>query len=219
MRGTPKHSAPKFGVILIADDHEVFRFGLAEVLRTSLGASRVVSVGTFQAALDALTDQDLSLAIFDLRIPGLDDPHDLSKIRHRRPDLRIIVLSGSPDRDDILAALTAGVHGYLVKNECTPKLVERIKRIMSGEIYVPPSIADLTMKIHDAQSPRDAVSGLTERQKQVLGLIAQGHSNKTIAKKLTIAESTVKMHIAASFRVIGANNRTQAAAIYKTLFG
>lgn len=214
----PKRDAPKVGAILIADDHEVFRFGLAEVLRVAMGASRVISVGTFQAALDALSDPELALAICDLRIPGLDDPHLLAQIRHRRPDLRVIVLSGSPHREDILAALEAGVHGYIVKNECTQKLVERIQSIMSGEIYVPPSIAELNSGGHRQQVPREQSHGLTERQLQVLALIAQGHSNKAIAKKLSIAESTVKMHIAATFRAIGAKNRTQAAAIYKKLF-
>lgn len=215
-RGTTKRDAAKFGAILIADDHEVFRFGLAEVLRSSLRATRVVSVGTFAQAFEALAVPDLQLAIFDLRIPGLDDPRDLVKVRNRRPDLRVVVLSGSERREDILASLEAGVHGYVVKNECTEKLVERIKYILSGEVYVPPSIADLSAStpVHPA---RDSANGLTERQKQVLGLIAQGHSNKAIAKKLDIAEGTVKMHIAATFRAIGAHNRTQAASIYKTL--
>ena len=109
-----RRALPALGAILIADDHEVFRFGLAGVLRAKLAASRMVSVGRFDEAIALISDPDLELAIIDLRIPGLEVPRDLTTIRQLRPGLRVLVLSGSDAREDILAALAAGVHGYLV---------------------------------------------------------------------------------------------------------
>ena len=216
----PNREIPKFGSILIADDHEVFRFGLSDVLRRALGATRLTDVESFGQAIEALGEPDLALAIFDLRIPGLEHPRDLIKVRRIRPDIRVVVLSGSDSREDILAALEAGVHGYLVKNEAANLLVARIKYVLSGEIYVPPAIAVLP-QAQDAgagngDTPRTT---LTSRQLQVLELVAEGLSNKSIAHRLRISEGTMKMHIAAAFRAIGATNRTQAAAICKHMFG
>lgn len=212
-----RDNAPQFGAILIADDHEVVRFGLAEVLRTALGATRVIGVSGFDEAIKHLADPDLQLAIFDLRTSGLDTPRGLAVVRQRRPDLRVIVLSGSSARDDILAALEAGVHGYLVKSESADLLVQRVKYVLSGEIYVPPAIAELPRTNPAKNNGRSDVQTLTHRQLQVLELVTEGHSNKAIAAKLKISEGTVKMHIAATFRAIGATNRTQAAAIGKKL--
>jgi DNA-binding NarL/FixJ family response regulator len=216
-RGKPKVAHKTLGALLIADDHEVFRFGLAEVLKAALGASRVESVGKFADALIALGDPEIALAIFDLRIPGLEDVRDLAIVRQRRPDLRLIVLSGSSSREDILRSLEAGVHGYIVKSEGSQTLIKRIEYVLSGEVYVPPCITDLAAQPAAKSNGKNA-GGLTERQHQVLGLISQGLSNKAIAKKLAIASSTVKMHVAATFRAIGVKNRTQAAAVYKKLF-
>jgi DNA-binding NarL/FixJ family response regulator len=215
-----RQAAKPFGSILIADDHEVFRFGLAEVLCKALGAARLISVERFDQALEALGEPDLALAIFDLRIPGLEDPRGLTNERKVRPDIRVIVLSGSDARDDMLAALEAGVHGYLVKNEGADKIVARVKYVLSGEVYVPPAIAVLPQAQRNGAGSGDTPAMLlTSRQRQVLELVAEGLSNKSIAHRLRISEGTVKMHVAATFRAIGATNRTQAAATYKLMFG
>ena len=207
-------------IVLIADDHEIFRAGLAEVLRTELGAKRVIGAGCFEDALAQLNDAELTLAIFDLGMPGLESVRDLVQVRRRRPDIRVVVLSGSTDREDILAALEAGVHGYLVKNQRTDELVGRLKHVLSGEIYVPPILALLPpVVLTAADQPGKAVHPLTSRQRQVLELIAEGLSNKEIADRLSLSEGTVKMHVAATFRAIGASNRAQAVAIGNEYLG
>lgn len=203
--------------LLIADDHEVFRFGLAQVLRHALTLESVVEAASFDETIARLSDPRLFAAILDLGMPGLERPEDLSRVRRLRPDIRLIVLSGSEARDDILAALAAGAHGYIVKNASAPSLVDHIRTILGGTIYVPPSLADLPPEPGRAEpqpaSRNPSIGSLTCRQRDVLQLIAQGLSNKRIAHALSISEGTVKMHVTSILRVTGASNRAQAAAL------
>jgi DNA-binding NarL/FixJ family response regulator len=219
-----KHETPEFrGTILIADDHEVFRFGLAQLLRQALGAERILEAERFEQALEHLQDEDLRLAIIDLGMPGLANPDQLATIRTQRPDVHVVVISGSDSREDILAALAAGVHGYIVKSQRIQALIDKLRYVLGGEIYVPPSLAERPSPLA-AQPTRQAVSRpmtgtLSERRRQVLKGLVEGLSNKEIARQLGISEGTVKMHIAALFRLLGATNRTHAVALGKPLLG
>jgi DNA-binding NarL/FixJ family response regulator len=209
------------GTVLIADDHEVFRFGLAQVLRRSTGVKNVLEAETFQEAWKQLQDPDLTLAIFDLGMPGIKGPHDLMRVRQRYPDIRVVVLTASESRADILAALQAGVHGFIIKSERTDALIGRLRYVASGEIYVPPVLAETQRDGERETSPAsDGDAGeqaLSERQKDVLRGLVKGLSNKEIARELGLSEGTVKMHIAALFRALGASNRAHAAALGKHL--
>ena len=211
------------GPVLVADDHEVVRYGLIQLLRKDLGVSTTLQTGDFQEALALVSQHDLSMAIFDLGgMPGLTSPRDLAEVRRRRPSTRVVVLSGSDNRSDILAALEAGVHGYIIKNARTDLLVERLAYIMSGEIYVPSTLADQpvakpSMAAAETMRPAGASHALSDRQRQVLEGLVMGLSNKQIARELHLAEGTVKMHIGALFRALGASNRAHAAALGKKL--
>jgi DNA-binding NarL/FixJ family response regulator len=209
------------GSVLVADDHEVFRVGLIQLLKQGLGVTNVLQADTFDRALDLLDDTDLAMAIFDLGMPGLSGPQDFASVRDRRPDIRVVVLSASDQRSDILAALEAGVHGYIVKSERTDNLLDRLRYIASGEIYVPPVLAQRVTAdrgLHaSSASASSQESSLSERQRDVLNLLVQGLSNKEIARALGLSEGTVKMHIAALFRALGASNRAHAAALGKHL--
>ena len=213
----PAHGEPgKPAVILIADDHELIRRSMAEVLHREF-ASRVLEAGHFDEALGLISTPELYLAIVDLRMPGMQSPLDLARLRHARPDVRVIVLSGSEARLDILAALKAGVHGYIVKSEPTELMITRIRHVLAGEIYVPPCIAemrgDLAEKTAAPGVSQAHLDVLTPRQREVLHLITEGLSNKEIGRRLGVAEGTVKMHVATILKSIGANNRAHAAAI------
>lgn len=210
----------KTGKILIADDHEVYRYGLGLVLRRHFKASGVVEAHGFDDAIEQLADPTIFLALFDLGMPRLKSPLDLERVRRLRPDVRLLVVSGSEAREDILAALQAGVHGYLVKNVRTDEVLKRIEQVLAGEIYVPPILSEVA---RDATPAVDVghsqIASLTERQRDVLKLIARGLSNKEIGRELNISEGTVKMHVAAILRTIRATNRAQAVAIGNELFG
>lgn len=207
------------GTILIADDHDVVRQGLGHVLRRDLRAGQIIEASTFDEALERLVDRSIFLAIFDLGMPGLENLGDLAKVRRQRPDIRVVVLSGSKAREDILAALAAGVHGYLVKSERSEQLVKQLQMVVDGQIYVPSTLAELPPEVSAEPAIEPQVqpdpAALTARQRNVLSLIIEGLSNKEIAKQLDVAEGTVKMHVAAILRAIGASNRARAAAIGK----
>lgn len=219
-KSAPRAAPALAGTLLIADDHEVFRLGLGQVMLEKLGIGRLVEAASFSEALQRLDDPAVFLALFDLGMPGLDNPRELERVRRRRPDVRLVVVSGSDSRDDILAALSAGVHGYIVKNARPQAMIAAIERVLAGEIYVPPSIAEIAVPPPVATGqPTAAIGALTGRQREVLKLMAEGLSNKAIGRRLGISEGTVKMHVSVVLRAVGAENRTQAAALGKRLIG
>ncbi len=211
--------------VLLADDHGVTRFGLLQFLRSKLDVRTICEAQRFGDAIEILEQQKFDLGIFDLGIPGLKSPRELAQVRERWPQMRVVVLSGSDLRSNILAALEAGVHGYIVKTETMDDLAERLGYVMSGEIYVPPCLAERTggavgdaMRIEGDQE-RNGVAGprLTQRQQQVLKAMVQGASNKQIAKELKLSVGTVKMHVSAVLTVLGAQNRLHAASLGRKL--
>ena len=198
------------GIALIADDHAVFRMGLVQLLRHDLKVRRFLEATSFAEVIECLKQQDVALAILDLGIPGLGGPVDIAQVRRLCPDALVVAISAYERREDILEALSAGVHGYIVKSQNTDGLIDRLRYILSGEIYVPPILAE--------QSPQSAAEvTLTSRQRQVLKGVVEGKSNREIAEALNIAEGTVKLHLASLFRILGATNRAHAAALGKHL--
>lgn len=206
--------------VVIADDHEVTRFGLTHLLKAEMGVRRVIAVGDFDAALACLDDADPELMIVDLGMPGLDGPEALSQVRTLRPRVKIAVLSASSDREDILGCLAAGAHGYIVKTQVVASLTECLRQILDGAIYAPPGLAELNSmeraEPHEPKDAPDAYDRLTARQQKVLHCLERGLSNKEIARELSISERTVKMHLSMVYRVLGARNRTQAVMIAST---
>jgi len=211
------------GTALIADDHEVFRIGLMHLLRRSLKVKRFLQAECFAQVVEHLKDEDVTLAILDLRMPGLEGPEEITRVRLLRPDAQVVMLSASDSRKDILEALSAGAHGYIVKSQNTDRLVDRLRHVLSGEIYVPAILADLPLEPDKGtvpnSGPQSAQKTLSSRQRQVLKGLVEGKSNKDIARSLNVAEGTVKIHLAALFRVLGATNRAHAVALGKQLIG
>ena len=211
------------GTILIADDHEIFRLGLVQLLRRSLKVKRFLQAACFAQVVEHLSDEDVALVILDLKMPGLTAPTEIRRLRLLRPDARIVVLSGSECREDILGSLSAGAHGYIVKNQQTDQLIRRFRDILSGEMYVPASLAESLPEASEATAAEPVAqllkTELSKRQRQVLKGLIEGKSNKGIAQALNIAEGTVKIHLAALFRILGAANRAHAVALGKQLVG
>jgi len=208
------------GAILIADDHEIVRFGLARFLRASLGVRQVVEATNFDEALERLERRDIGLAIVDLGMPGLSRPADLAAIRRKRPDVRLLVLTASEAREDVLNALRAGAHGYVTKREPGEDFLRAVRQVMVGNIYVTPIFAREPTSGSDRNGSLahpGARAKLTDRQKQVLRLLARGRTNKDIARQLGLSESTAKFHVASLLRTLGADNRAEAAALAREL--
>jgi DNA-binding NarL/FixJ family response regulator len=213
-------SAPG-GTVLIADDHEILRFGLTRFLRASLGVRDVLEATNFEEALEKLERRDIDLVVVDLGMPGLSRPSDLAAIRRKRPDVRLLVLTASEAREDVLSALRAGAHGYVTKCEPGEDFLRALRQVMVGNIYVSPILAAEPASGGDRNGPfvaaRSGRARLTDRQKQVLRLLARGRTNKDIARQLGLSESTAKFHVASLLRALGADNRAEAAALAQTL--
>jgi DNA-binding NarL/FixJ family response regulator len=209
------------GTVLIADDHEVFRIGLVQLLRRSLKVKRFLEAECFAQVVEHLQDRTVTLTILDLRMPGLESAKEITRLRLIRPEAQVVVLSASESRKDIVEALSAGAHGYIVKSQNTDQLVDRLRHVLSGEIYVPAVLAELRAEPAEATASSPGAQleqkTLSRRQHQVLRELVEGKSNKEIARSLNVAEGTVKIHLAALFRILGATNRAHAVALGKQL--
>jgi DNA-binding NarL/FixJ family response regulator len=208
-------------IVLTADDDEFFRIALRSILTRQLGVQEVIETGSFDEALEKLTDRrDVFLALFDLQMPGLESAMSLRVVRDNFPNIRVAVVSSSQQRHDIIAALHAGVHGYMPKSLGPADLARALGLVLQGTIFVPSSLAELTPGPEDAIDTRTLNPSndrgaplLTPRQQQVLHLLVEGRSNKEIARSLELGEGTVKIHMAALFRNLGVANRAAAAVV------
>jgi len=202
---------------LIADDDAYFRMAVGAILTRQFSFSEVIEAGSLDEALERLSAEEVSAALFDLSMPGLGSPANLRAVRECFPQTRVAVISGSNSRRDMLMAFEAGVHGYMLKSLSITELTAALETIFNGGIYAPPSLADLTT-LHEplremgaSEAESEEASPLTPRQQDVLDLLVKGKTNKEIALALGLGEGTVKIHMAAIFRYFGVNNRAAAA--------
>lgn len=221
---------------VVAIEHDLFRLVVKAILESELGFTRVVLASSLNDVLDRLSDtEEVDLAIFDLSGTGMMEVSHLAILRECFPDIRLVV-SGPMRRADMLHALHAGVHGYISEAMSVQDLTPALATVVAGKIFVPDIVADvvphpLSRIAAMARSQKrdgldlvpayDAASqfSLTPRQQDVLRLVVQGQSNKEIARALKLRESTVKVHLAAIFRLLGVHNRSGAAGLGIQLIG
>lgn len=208
---TPSHAVSR--VALIADDHGLYRVGLSLMLKDSLGFTEVLESGSFDDALDLLDKRrDVSLALFDLSMPGMGGPESLSVVRATYPEIRVCIVSASEDHVNIVKTVAANLGGYIPKSLPESEIAAAIGTVMKGQVYVPSSISLVApARAPTTEPPLPGFDALTPRQRDVLTGIVRGLSNKEIARELDIAEGTVKIHLAALFAHFGARNRTELA--------
>jgi DNA-binding NarL/FixJ family response regulator len=187
------------GPVLIADDDEYFRLALGAIVCGPLGFATTVEAASLDEAFDVLATAEgrIGLALFDLRMPGMESPANLAAVRECHPDLLIVVVSAAQERQQILAALEAGVNGYVPKSFTPAELVRAIKIVIAGDIFVPALLAQIPatertppqrLDARLAQTPPSEVSeAMSPRQRQVLELVVKGYSNKQIASELSLA--------------------------------
>ncbi|MEZ5996292.1 MAG: response regulator transcription factor [Hyphomonadaceae bacterium] len=206
--------------VLIADDHELFRSGLKQLVADELHADEIREAASMDEALDILTEQGGGdLVLVDWRMPGMSGAESLAALRDGFPEAKVAVVSAWEDRGDILAAFGAGVHGYVPKSLSSPEIAAALRAILEGQIFAPPSLGRRDAGNAASASPKSDALGqdkLTGRQRQVLDELLKGQSSKEIARSLDIAEGTVKIHLAAIYRAIGVRTRAEAIAKIKS---
>lgn len=218
--------------ILVADDHALMREGLIGALRDAWPDATFVEAADAPETLQALGSQcTFDLVLLDLFMPGADGLRLLSSICDDYPDTRVVVISAADDPADMRRALDYGAVGFIPKSTARSVILGAVQLVLAGGVYLPPQLFGRDRQPEPPSgSPnlREApqtnglpLAELTERQVQVLKLLGQGLSNKRIARALGLAENTVKIHVAAIFRALGASNRTQAVMTARTqgLFG
>ena len=201
---------------LIVDDHALIRDALRGVLASFAEIAGVVETGTAAGAERLLADTPaIGLVLLDIGLPDRDGITLLHKLRGEHPSVSVVMLSGTEDRNEMTAALEAGASGFIPKSATREVMHSAMRLVLSGGIYVPPEILTRA-PVHPPQEPAPigaraaARLGLTERQIEVLRLMMQGKSNKEIGRALDVAEPTVKNHVTAVLRALGASNRTEA---------
>jgi DNA-binding NarL/FixJ family response regulator len=197
--------------VLIADDHPMVRDALARTVRELDATTEVLQAGDFESllrlALDARADPP-DLALLDLNMPGMNGVAGLRRLREQLPTLPIVVASGQDDALTIRSVLAAGAAGFVPKSERVEVLLNALRLVLAGGVYVPARSLDAPAQV--APSPAAAVALLTPRQRDVLRALSRGQPNKLIARELGLTEGTVKIHIAAILRALQARNRTEA---------
>jgi NarL family two-component system response regulator LiaR len=197
--------------VLIVDDHAVVRSGLSAFLMVF---DDLESVGEASGGLEALRMCEKyrpDVILMDLVMPGMDGADTTATIRERWPDTQVIALTSFKEEELVQSALKAGAIGYLLKNVSADELAEAIRSAHAGRPTLAPEAAEAL--IQAAMHKQSVGDDLTDREQEILGLMAQGMSNPEIAERLFVSRSTVKFHVSNILSKLNADSRTEAVAI------
>jgi len=199
--------------ILIADDHPVFRFGLRALLTAEPGLE---VTGEATSGEDAVAQADAhppNVILMDLNMPGISGIEATRRIAQTHPEIGILVITMFEDDDSVFAAMRAGARGYLLKGAAGDETVRAIRAVANGEAIFSPSIARRLMQYFGAPPPSaqpQAFPELTDREREILGLIAQGLTNTAIAEQLVLSAKTVRNHVSNIFGKLQVAGRAEA---------
>ena len=192
--------------ILTVDDHPILRKGIAALVNGEPDLKLVAEASNGKEAIEAFRSHQPDVTLMDLQMPEVDGLDAIDAIRREFPDARIIVLTTYSGDTQVLRALKAGARGYILKGHVHKELLDAIRAVHAGQKRIPTEIA-AELAEHAIDDP------LTEREIDVLRLIAAGNSNKLIADHLSIGEATVKSHVTNILSKLGANDRAHAVTI------
>jgi two-component system response regulator DevR len=220
MEGTPAMSEPtaleeqRVVRIFLLDDHEVVRRGIADLLASVDGFEIVGEAGTAAEARNRILALRPDVAILDARLPdgsGIDVCRD---VRSALPETYCLVLTSYDDEDAVLASVLAGASGYVLKEVRGSGLIDAIRQVALGRSLIAPGIIDKVMaRVREGNAADNRLAALTEREREVLDLIADGLTNRQIGERLFLAEKTVKNYVSSLLAKLGMERRTQAAVL------
>jgi len=200
--------------VLITDDHLIIREGLRLIFDTVPEIELVGEANNGQEALDAVEKLHPDVVLMDLQMPVMDGITAVEALRQSHPKLAVIILTTYKENDLMFRGLAAGARGYLLKDTDRQTLIDTIQAAARGEALLKPEILQqvLAYQNQSAASPEDEESPLTEREKEVFLMVADGARNKEIAYKLGITERTVKAHLSHIFQKLDVDSRAAVVA-------
>ena len=215
--------------IILADDHALFRDGFALLLQQHAPDVQCFITCSFDEAMALLeAHPDTDLLMLDLNMPGMRGVTSVQAVLCAHPGLPLSILSGEESREQMEALLRAGASGYIPKALSSPVMISAIRLMLAGGVYVPPQVlaresgalaeqpdrraGGVDRRADSGMRPESSIAiQLSPRQQDILRLLAEGKPNKLICRELDLSEGTVKTHLNAIFRVLGVENRTEAA--------
>lgn len=206
-------AADRTGIrVMVVDDHPMWRDGVARDL-TEAGFSIVATAGTGTEALTRFPATQPDVVVLDLQIPEPNGVEVTAELIRQNAAVKVLVLSASGEQNDVLEAVKAGAIGYLVKSASRPELIAAVDRVAAGETVFTPGLAGLVLgeyrRLVDAPAEDSTAPRLTERETEVLRLVAKGLSYKDVADRLVISHRTVQNHVQNTLRKLQLHNRVQ----------
>jgi NarL family two-component system response regulator LiaR len=202
--------------VIICDDQATVRDGLVMLLKLEPDIEVVGTAGDGAEAVEMVADKRPDLILMDLKMPIMNGVEATRQIRMKCPEVKVLVLTTYADDEWVFDAIQAGASGYLLKDTPREELIRAVRGTVTGKTYVDPSIAGKVLdqvSSHQTQPATLITSKLTEREIEVLRLIARGLSNADIADQLFLSDGTVRNHVSAILAKLGVSDRTQAAVI------
>jgi DNA-binding NarL/FixJ family response regulator len=201
--------------VLITDDHPMVRDGLRAVISVAFDAAEIFEAASLDEAIAVIEREgDFDLVMLDVNMPGTSGVGGLTTLRQRFPALPVVIVSAASDRGLVGAALAAGASGFIPKSLRRGAIVDALKAVLAGEIFVPGDLVEEeTAGQDEAREIWRRIDCLTPQQRVVLGLLVEGRLNKQIAFELSVSMTTVKAHVSAILTKLRVFSRTQAVIL------
>jgi two-component system response regulator DevR len=202
--------------LMLVDDHEIVRMGLRTLLDDQPDLVIVGEAGTAAEAV-AVADRCLpDLILMDVRLPDASGAEACREIRARHPDVRVIMLTSYPDDDAVMASIMAGASGYVLKQTRGRTLIEAIRTVGTGGSLLDPAVTEKVLaRLRSASGfPGDKLDQLSDQERHILALLADGKTNAQIAEELHLSAHTVKNHVSDIFKKLGVARRAEAVAYF-----
>lgn len=202
--------------ILVIDDHALFRIGLSELLERR-GIQVIAAVSGCSEGLERVVETAPDVVLLDMRMPEMTGLEVLQRLRGQGQSMPVAMLTTSRDEQDVIASLQNGAQGYLLKDMEPDELIDALQRIVGGETVVAQELTGILARaVQGGSKPAPAstqLADLTPREREILCLLAEGQSNKVIARNLGISDGTVKLHVKAILRKLEVHSRVEAAVM------